>query len=291
MVNKEKLFILFVTGRSGAGLSTVLKILEDLGYETMDNVPVSLLLGFFNKINLGEEKISSKAIAVGLNIRTSSFDAINFIKDLESIKNIKKFKLETVFLDCDENTLSQRYTKTRRKHPLAKDSNLIDGIRVENEIIKPLREIANLVIDTSLMGVNDLRQLISGNYTLKDTNTIAIGIKSFAFPNGLPRESDLVFDVRFLKNPFYDVSLRSKTGRDSEVGKYIMTDPEYKSFFDNLSNMISRLLPLYKAEGKAYLTISIGCTGGQHRSVFVAEEIANSLISSDYKVEISHREL
>ena len=291
MVNKEKLFILFVTGRSGAGLSTVLKILEDLGYETMDNVPVSLLLGFFNKINLGEEKISSKAIAVGLNIRTSSFDAINFIKDLESIKNIEKFKLETVFLDCDENTLSQRYTKTRRKHPLAKDSNLIDGIRVENEIIKPLREIANLVIDTSLMGVNDLRQLISGNYTLKDTNTIAIGIKSFAFPNGLPRESDLVFDVRFLKNPFYDVSLRSKTGRDSEVGKYIMTDPEYKSFFDNLSNMISSLLPLYKAEGKAYLTISIGCTGGQHRSVFVAEEIANSLISSDYEVEVSHREL
>ena len=291
MVNKEKLFILFVTGRSGAGLSTVLKILEDLGYETMDNVPVSLLLGFFNKINLGEEKISSKAIAVGLNIRTSSFDAINFIKDLESIKNIEKFKLETVFLDCDENTLSQRYTKTRRKHPLAKDSNLIDGIRVENEIIKPLRETANLVIDTSLMGVNDLRQLISGNYTLKDTNTIAIGIKSFAFPNGLPRESDLVFDVRFLKNPFYDVSLRSKTGRDSEVGKYIMTDPEYKSFFDNLSNMISSLLPLYKAEGKAYLTISIGCTGGQHRSVFVAEEIANSLISSDYEVEVSHREL
>ena len=291
MVNKDKLFILFVTGRSGAGLSTVLKILEDLGYETMDNVPVSLLLGFFNKINLGEEKISSKAIAVGLNIRTSSFDAINFIKDLESIKYIEKFKLETVFLDCDENTLSQRYTKTRRKHPLAKDSNLIDGIRVENEIIKPLRETANLVIDTSLMGVNDLRQLISGNYTLKDTNTIAIGIKSFAFPNGLPRESDLVFDVRFLKNPFYDDSLRSKTGRDSEVGKYIMTDPEYKSFFDNLSNMISSLLPLYKAEGKAYLTISIGCTGGQHRSVFVAEEIANSLISSDYEVEVSHREL
>ena len=291
MVNKDKLFILFVTGRSGAGLSTVLKILEDLGYETMDNVPVSLLLDFFNKINLGEEKISSKAIAVGLNIRTSSFDAINFIKDLESIKYIEKFKLETVFLDCDENTLSQRYTKTRRKHPLAKDSNLIDGIRVENEIIKPLRETANLVIDTSLMGVNDLRQLISGNYTLKDTNTIAIGIKSFAFPNGLPRESDLVFDVRFLKNPFYDDSLRSKTGRDSEVGKYIMTDPEYKSFFDNLSNMISSLLPLYKAEGKAYLTISIGCTGGQHRSVFVAEEIANSLISSDYEVEVSHREL
>ncbi len=291
MVNKDKLFILFVTGRSGAGLSTVLKILEDLGYETMDNVPVSLLLSFFNKINLGDEKISSKAIAVGLNIRTSSFDAINFIKDLESIKNIEKFKLETVFLDCDENTLSQRYTKTRRKHPLAKDSNLIDGIRVENEIIKPLRETANLVIDTSLMGVNDLRQLISGNYTLKDTNTIAIGIKSFAFPNGLPRESDLVFDVRFLKNPFYDDSLRSKTGRDSEVGKYIMTDPEYKSFFDNLSNMISSLLPLYKAEGKAYLTISIGCTGGQHRSVFVAEEIANSLISSDYEVEVSHREL
>ena len=291
MVNKDKLFILFVTGRSGAGLSTVLKILEDLGYETMDNVPVSLLLDFFKKINLGEEKISSKAIAVGLNIRTSSFDAINFIKDLESIKNIEKFKLETVFLDCDENTLSQRYTKTRRKHPLAKDSNLIDGIRVENEIIKPLREIANLLIDTSLMGVNDLRQLITGNYTLKDTNTLAIGIKSFAFPNGLPRESDLVFDVRFLKNPFYDDSLRSKTGRDSEVGKYIMTDPEYKSFFDNLSNMISSLLPLYKAEGKAYLTISIGCTGGQHRSVFVAEEIANSLISSDYEVEVSHREL
>ncbi len=291
MIEEKKLSILFVTGRSGAGLSTTLKILEDLGYETMDNVPISLLIDYFYKIESGKEKINSRAIAVGLNIRTKKFDAINFINDLEPIKNKEKFETQIVFLDCEESVLSQRFTKTRRKHPLAMHTNLIDGIRLENDIIKLLREKANLVIDTSLMNVTELRQLVTGNFTLKDNNSISIGIKSFAFPLGLPRESDLVFDVRFLRNPFYEESLRMLSGKEIEVGKYISSDKEYKPFFENLIKMILNLLPLYEAEGKSYLTISIGCTGGQHRSVFVAEQISNFLISSGYPVEISHREI
>tara|TARA_Y100000996_G_C22498221_1_gene633258 strand:- start:79 stop:954 length:876 start_codon:yes stop_codon:yes gene_type:complete len=291
VIEEKKLSILFVTGRSGAGLSTTLKILEDLGYETMDNVPISLLIDYFYKIESGKEKINSRAIAVGLNIRTKKFDAINFINDLEPIKNKEKFETQIVFLDCEESVLSQRFTKTRRKHPLAMHTNLIDGIRLENDIIKLLREKANLVIDTSLMNVTELRQLVTGNFTLKDNNSISIGIKSFAFPLGLPRESDLVFDVRFLRNPFYEESLRMLSGKEIEVGKYISSDKEYKPFFENLIKMILNLLPLYEAEGKSYLTISIGCTGGQHRSVFVAEQISNFLISSGYPVEISHREI
>jgi UPF0042 nucleotide-binding protein len=194
-------------------------------------------------------------------------------------------------MTCDEDMLRLRFTETRRRHPLAVDRPIVDGILLERQLMEPLIEHSNYTLDTTHLSVADLRQLIEGKFLRDNSVPITISIVSFAFRRGLPREADLVFDVRFLKNPHYVKSLRDSTGLDEEVMAYILSDPAYNDFLHGMYEMLLPLLPRYKNQGKRYLTIAIGCTGGRHRSVMVAQNLGTHLMQEKYKAEIRHRDL
>jgi len=278
--------VLLVTGMSGAGHSTALKALEDLGYEAVDNLPLSLLT---NLVNRGPGM--HPPLAIGIDIRTRGFGIVPFLAALDPIGATSGVDLRVVFLDCDDELLRRRYTETRRRHPLAGDRPVSDGIRLERERVSPLRERADLVIDTSALTVADLRRLLQGHFALDAAPGVSVFVTSFSYRNGLPRDADLVFDVRFLDNPHYDPTLRHLTGLDPTVGARIAADPDFQPFFDRLTGLLLPLLPRYDREGKSYLTIAIGCTGGQHRSVFIAERLAEWLRHQGQRVSLGHRDL
>jgi len=196
-----------------------------------------------------------------------------------------------VFLDCSDETLQRRYTETRRRHPLAIDCPVTDGIRREREMLGKLRHAADQVIDTSALSIHDLRRLIGGNFGPSGKGLLSLYVTSFSYREGLPREADLVFDVRFLANPYWELPLRALTGQDSAVEAYIRADKDYESFMTNLMNLLEPLLPRYQREGKSYLTLAFGCTGGRHRSVFIARQCAAALTAKGYIVGLGHRDL
>jgi RNase adapter protein RapZ len=278
--------VLLVTGMSGAGHSTALKALEDLGYEAVDNLPLSLLPSLVR-----HEAAVHQPLAIGIDIRTRDFGIAPFLAALDPLAGNSGVDLRVVFLDCEDELLRRRYTETRRRHPLAGDRPVSDGIRLERERVSPLRERADLVIDTSALTVADLRRLLQGHFALDATAGVNVFVTSFSYRNGLPRDADLVFDVRFLDNPHYNPQLRHLTGLDKPVGAFIEADPGYAAFFERLTQLLLPLLPRYDREGKSYLTIAIGCTGGQHRSVYVAEQLANWLRRQSKQVVVSHREI
>ena len=277
--------LVVVTGLSGAGRSTALRILEDEGYEAIDNLPLSLLGAVVNEVGL------QRPIAVGVDIRTRDFAVGPVLGQLDQLAASPRFAVTLLFVDCDDEVLGRRFTETRRRHPLAQGRPVADGIAVERRLLAPLRERAHLVIDSSHLAPADFRHQLLGRFALDAAPGMAVFVTSFSFRQGLPREADLVFDVRFLANPHYDPALKPLSGQDTAVARYVEQDPGFTPFFGQLTAMLEGLLPRYEREGKSYLTVAIGCTGGRHRSVLVAERLAAWLGESGRRVHLAHRDI
>lgn len=289
-----------VSGLSGAGKTTALKILEDLGYEAVDNLPMSLLKRLTKPsdgettepaIDSGARPAATRAIAVGVDTRTRGFRTDGLIAQIAALKQRPDLAVQLLYFDCDDDILLKRFTETRRRHPLAADRPVADGIAAERRLMAPLKAAADFVLDTTALALPEFRQVLASQFALDDRPGLSIMVLSFSYKRGLPREADLVFDVRFLRNPHYDDRLRPLTGDDPAVAAYVTADQDYQAFFRRLSELVSSLLPRYTAEGKRYLTIAIGCTGGRHRSVVVAGQLGRDLRSAGQHVDIRHRDL
>jgi RNase adaptor protein for sRNA GlmZ degradation len=278
--------VLLVTGLSGAGRSTALRAFEDMGYETVDNLPATLVATLVQP-----EAARDRPLALGIDIRTRDFGAAPFLATIDALRARADLDFLVLFLDCDDETLLRRYNQTRRRHPLAHDRPLADGIGMERRRLAQLRDRADWVIDTTDLTEGDLRRELRSSFSLARTPGMGVIVTSFAYGQGVPRAADLVFDVRFLRNPHYVDALRDKTGEDAEVGAYVEADPEFAGFFERLTGFIEPLLPRFRAEGKSYLTLAIGCTGGRHRSVYIAEKLGAWLAARGHRAAIRHREL
>jgi UPF0042 nucleotide-binding protein len=278
--------VVVVTGMSGAGRSTALKVLEDLGYEAVDNMPLHL---FASLIRPGSG--FRRPLAIGVDVRTRDFDVSHFVAAIDHLRAEGDLAVRTLFLDCDDNILRRRYTETRRRHPLAADRPLADGIRHERWLVSPLKKCVDVIIDTSGLAPGKLRHLLKGNFGIEAEPGVTIFVTSFSYRHGLPREGDLVFDVRFLANPHYDPALQPLTGRDARVADFVAADPCFAPFFEALKGLLLPLLPRFEREGRSYLTIALGCTGGRHRSVFVAERLASLLREQGGRVTLHHRDI
>lgn len=281
--------IVMVTGMSGAGRSTALKALEDLGYEAVDNLPLSLL----ETVAAGRRENRRPApLAIGIDIRSRDFDADAFISALNRLSDkAGAGRIVMLFLDCGDDVLARRFTETRRRHPLAADRPVADGLRLERRMLSPLLQRADVVIDTTLTAPGALKDELGRRFGLDQAGGMALLVTSFSYRHGLPRDADLVFDARFLVNPHYDPELRDRTGRDPAVGAAIAADPDFGAFLDGMLSMLTVLLPRYEKEGKSYLTIAVGCTGGRHRSVYVAQKLTEKLASNGRRVHLSHRDI
>jgi UPF0042 nucleotide-binding protein len=278
--------VVLVTGMAGAGRTTALRALEDAGYEALDNLPLSLLGSVVRP-----EDGPGRPLALGIDARARDFAIGPLQEALDRLRDNAALDVRLVFLDCDDDVLQRRFTETRRRHPLAADRPVGDGIRAERVLVRPLRERADVVIDTSALSTGDLKRLTTETLGLERPQGLAVSVVSFAYRYGLPREADLVFDVRFLANPFYRPELKDKSGRDLDVAEFIRRDPGFTPFFRGLTEMLDALLPRYEREGKSYLTIAVGCTGGRHRSVFVALRLGEWLTALRRRVSVIHRDL
>jgi UPF0042 nucleotide-binding protein len=274
-----------VTGLSGAGKTLALKSLEDLGYEAVDNLPLSLLAVLIRQGAI------DRPLAIGIDIRTRGFAVAAMLEELDRLIAAECIDSSILFVTADDDVLRRRFTETRRRHPLASDRPLLDGIRHERDLMTPLESRADLVVDTSQLSPTELKRLISGHYGLDSKPPLVVFVTSFSYRQGVPREADLVFDGRFLNNPHYVPALRPLTGRDEPIVRYVEDDPGFPQFFSALTALIEPLLPRFAAEGKSYLTIAVGCTGGRHRSVVIAERLAAWLRDHDQQVDLRHREL
>ncbi|OHC82707.1 MAG: RNase adaptor protein RapZ [Rhodospirillales bacterium RIFCSPLOWO2_12_FULL_67_15] len=279
--------VVLVTGISGAGKSSALKAFEDLGFETVDNVP----LGFLENLVAPEAKgRPQRPLAVGIDIRTRDFDARALLAALHALAARAGEKARLVFMDAADEVLQRRYAETRHRHPLAGEGPLLEGIRRERRLLRTVRGRADLVVDTSEIGPSELKRVLAGHFGAGRSG-MAVFVTSFAYRHGLPSEADLVFDVRFLRNPHYVPGLKPLTGLDRGVALYIRRDRHFPAFFRRLVRFVEPLLPLYASEGKSYLTLAVGCTGGRHRSVYVAARLAERLAKRNIRVELRHRDL
>lgn len=271
--------LLFVTGLSGAGMSSALKVLEDLGYEVFDNFPLALLDSLIAEGN------SIRPVAIGIDTRTRGFDPQAIVARVSEIGG------RLIFITCDEAVLQKRFTETRRRHPLAADRPVSAGIKKEMELLYPLREIADPVIDTSDLSIHDLKRIISSLIARQGGAGLTVTLQTFGFKNGLPRHADIVMDVRFLKNPHWEKDLKPLTGLDKPVQDYVQKDPAYAVFLKSFEALLEPLFDRYIAEGKSYLTIALGCTGGKHRSVVVAENLLRWMQQKGMNASIDHRDM
>jgi UPF0042 nucleotide-binding protein len=278
-----------VTGLSGAGRVTALRALDDMGYVAVDNVPLPLL-GDLMRSTAGSAGEMAAPLAFGVDTRTYGFDPRDLVRRVQDLRARRDIAARLLFLDCDSETLQRRYTESRRPHPLTPDRPVIDAIAEERRLIGWVRDSADVVIDTSVLSPHQFKQLLAGHFALGRGVGSRLSVMSFSYRRGLPREADLVFDVRFLKNPHYVPALKPLTGRDPAVAAYVASDPGYRPFLDGLKSLLGPLLPRFDAEGKSYLTIAVGCTGGRHRSVTVAEELAEWLRGAGRSVTVSHRD-
>jgi RNase adapter protein RapZ len=280
--------IVIITGLSGSGKSTVAKTLEDAGFFCVDNLPLDLVPKLVELTESSGGELTRLALVIDLRQRTFLPRYSAMLKSLESSGT----SLEILFLDARDEVLIRRYSETRRQHPLAVSGSVVDGITRERRELAEIKEKADWVIDTSDMTVHQLREEIKKIFEGFSGDTLKIVVNSFGFGRGVPMESDLVLDVRFLPNPYFVEDLKDKDGRDPEVTDWIFSQPTAKKFLEKLEEMLVFLLPLYIREGKQYLTISLGCTGGRHRSVVVAEHVSNFLIQNGYtNVQVRHREI
>jgi RNase adapter protein RapZ len=281
--------ILLVTGMSGAGKSTALKSLEDMGWETVDNLPL-LLLDRLLVTKLPEGASDDRPLAFGIDSRTRGFDASAIVERIKALRE-RGDDISTVFLDCGGSELERRYSETRRRHPLALDRPATDGIARERELLSPLRRWADHVIDTTSSTSNDLRLEMRTRFGERLSSAPTLSVMSFGFARGVPRNADLVFDMRFLRNPHWDDTLRPMSGLDQPVADYIAGDPAYEDAVSRIEDLLLLLLPRYEAEGKAYVTIAFGCTGGRHRSVHVTTRVGERLRDAGFSPTVSHRDL
>jgi UPF0042 nucleotide-binding protein len=277
-----------ITGLSGAGRGTALHALEDLGYVAVDNVPLPLLGDLMRSTATPGELAAP--LAFGVDTRTFGFSATALLRRLLQLRQRADLEARLLYLDCDTETLQRRYTESRRPHPLAPDRPVVDGIVEERKQIGGLRDSADVVVDTSALSPHQFKQILAGHFALGRSVGARISVMSFSYRRGLPREADLVFDVRFLKNPHYVPELKPFTGQDKPVVDYIATDPDYEPFMARLEGLIGPLLPRFDTEGKSYLTIAVGCTGGRHRSIAVAERLAEWLRGAGRSVTLVHRD-
>lgn len=278
-----------VTGISGGGKSTALKMLEDMGFYCVDNLPVSLIEKFMELIAMPGSEVTK--VALGLDVRAGqSFEDVTQV--LQQLKE-KGYELEILYMEADEAALIKRYKETRRVHPLAEDGRVAEGVRKERKILENIRKASDYVIDTSHLLTRELRGELERIFVKNEEyNSLMITVMSFGFKYGIPVDADLVFDVRFLPNPFYIEELKPKTGNDKEVRDYVMHSPESGMFMDKLVDMVQFLIPHYVKEGKYRLVIAIGCTGGQHRSVTLANELYERMVNQgNYGMKLYHREL
>jgi RNase adapter protein RapZ len=291
----ERRRVVVVTGLSGAGKLSVLGALEDLGFDTVDNPPLELVSEMVGR--------SGGKVAIGVDARTRGFDAGGVVATLAALRGDPVLRPELVYVTADETTLLRRYTESRRRHPLAPDARVADGIAQEQALTGLLREAADLVLDTSDLPLAAMRRLIGLHFGADATaGQLVVTLTSFAYRQGLPREADLVFDSRFLRNPHYEPTLRARTGQDPEVGAFIAADPDFAIFFERVAGLVEMLLPRFVQEGKKYATIAIGCTGGRHRSVYLVEKLATRLAGRHgaersaggpqrWRLHVMHREL
>lgn len=284
--HREKRSIVFVTGLSGAGMSSALNILQDLGFYVLDNLPLALIQSF-----LDYDSDDETPLAIGIDSRSKDFSLSGLTALLSTLRtNNPNNHYVLLYMDCNPAFLLRRFNENRRKHPFLKESDLQESILKEKEFLDPLKESADIFIDTSLMTTKDLRLVLKGKFH-HESKPLLILVQSFSYKFGIPRESDLLFDVRFLKNPHYVDTLSHQTGQVEAVGDYIEEDPIFPSFYQNLKNLLQPLLVRYIEEGKNYLAISFGCTGGKHRSVYMAEALSKWLRDQGYIVHTKHREL
>ncbi|WP_082688682.1 RNase adapter RapZ [Ruegeria marisrubri] len=277
--------IVLVTGPSGAGRSTAIHVLEDLGFEAIDNLPMGLLT------RLLEGSDPQRPMALGIDARNRDFSTIGFLELVAGLGRMAEIDLTTLYLDCSEDVLLRRFSETRRRHPMAPEASPEVGIRQEKELLQPIREIADTLIDTSNLNVHQLREEIERWFAPEGGRHLAVSVESFSYKRGLPRGLDMVFDCRFLANPYWKPELREADGRNPDVAAYIQSDPNYEPFVERVVELLKLLLPAFRAEGKAHLSVAFGCTGGQHRSVSLAETIAKALAEGGQQVSIRHREI
>ncbi|CAM3281315.1 RNase adapter RapZ [Sporolactobacillus spathodeae] len=279
--------LVIITGMSGAGKTVATRIFEDLGYFCIDNLPPTLLPKF---IDLIEDADSNKfhKLALVMDLRGGEFFDSLFIS-LDAFSKSERFRPKILFLDAKDNVLVQRYKETRRSHPLAQQGRPIEGIQLERKKLEEVRGLAQYYIDTSDMSARELRDQIIRHFG-KEAETFRVNLLSFGFKHGLPIDADLVFDVRFLPNPYYIKHMRDRTGLDADISEYVLKWSETQQFLKKLMDLLRFMLPQYKREGKGQLVIAIGCTGGMHRSVALAEWIGKKL-SADYPTSISHRDM
>ena len=277
--------IIFVTGPAGAGGTTAIKILEDFGLETIDNLPLNMV----KRILSGSP--SPKGIAIGIGTRTRGFSCSGLLDLIDSIKETEGFSATLLYLDCSKRTLLQRFSETRRRHPASPDGTARLGIEYENERLRELKRQADILVDTSGISPHQLRGELERRFMRGGTVRLSVSVQSFSYKRGVPQDADMMFDCRFLRNPHWQANLRALTGQAAEVGKYISEDPLFTPFFTRLTDFVELLLPAYQGEGKAYLSIALGCTGGQHRSVFVAEKLTAHLQNQGWEPRLRHNEM
>lgn len=282
--------ILLITGMSGAGKSTALDTLEDMGWEVVDNLPLTLLDRLLRTPPAGGSD-EGRPLAVGLDSRTRGFAADGIIRRIQVLRDDPLYEITTLFLDCSGAELERRYSETRRRHPMALDRPAADGIARERELLAPLRRDFGVILDTTGFSRNDLQHDIRARFSGEKGATTTLLIQSFGFARGLPRNADLVFDMRFLRNPHWDRELRPLTGLDSDVATYVAEDPAYAQAVAQIESLLLLLLPRYALEGKSYVSVAFGCTGGRHRSVHVAERVAATLRAAGFSPTVQHRDL
>ncbi len=277
--------VVLVTGPSGAGRSSAIKVLEDLGFEAIDNMPLRLIPALLDDLDAG------KSMALGIDPRTRDFSLAAVVDALGLIAPDASVVPELLYLDCATEVLLRRFSETRRRHPLAEGGRLLAGIERELKILGPVRELADILIDTSDLNVHELRTEVEHWFSNGADHRLSVSVQSFSYKRGLPRSVDMVFDCRFLKNPYWEPSLRSATGKEQRVADYIASDSRFVPFLKKVQDLALWLLPAYLDEGKSHLSIAFGCTGGQHRSVAMAENLATTLNTEGWQVSLRHREL
>jgi UPF0042 nucleotide-binding protein len=288
IAKKHRKHFVLITGMSGSGKESVLKAFEDLGYHCVDNLPIDLIARFAETCRRGGSRMQRAAVVVDIREGAALSQLPTVYQDLRNSYS----NLSLVFLEASDKALIRRFEETRRPHPLGRELPVSEGIRLERTLLKPMRQLADVTIDTTRMNVHELRELIQRQFGgLSARRAILVSVVSFGFRSGVPGDANLVFDARFLPNPNYIPRLKSKTGRDAAVQRYMDSFPSTREFMKHLMDLLFYLLPNYTQEGKSYLTIAIGCTGGRHRSVAIAEKVGRALVREGYKTRVSHRDI
>lgn len=277
--------IVLVTGPSGAGRSSSLKVLEDAGFEAIDNLPIRLLPALLE--GAGQDR----PVALGIDARTRDFSTNGLMDLLGHLRARDDLTVEMLYLDCAPDVLLRRFSETRRRHPLAEGGPPVAGIEREQELLRPLRARADVLIDATNLNIHELRGEVERWFSPDGQHFLTVSVQSFSYKRGLPRSVDMVYDCRFLRNPYWDASLRTANGLDPRVAAYVGQDPRFDAFADQVFGLSELLLPAYKQEGKSNISIAFGCTGGQHRSVSMAQDHAKRLAQLGWQVSIRHREL